>query len=120
MWAIVANVGKGDTDVTSFAAVRYGATFVWSGTTPELKAGGTKEFTGTVKIKDAKRELVGKTIHLVGVADARIVAGDTSVPDYANVRESDEKNNESEKEAVKVPGAVPKTPDAVAPPKRKG
>lgn len=115
----IANIGKGDTDVTSFAAVRYGDKFVWTGTTPELKAGGTKDFSGVVKIKDAKRELIGKTIHLIGVADARIVAGDTSVPDYAVVRESDEKNNESDKEAVKVPGAVPKTPDVLVPPKRK-
>lgn len=115
----VANTGKGDTDVTSFAAVRYGDKFVWTGTTPELKAGGTKDFAGTIKIKDPKRELVGKTIQLVGVADARIQAADTSVPDYAVVRESNEKNNESEKAAVKVPGAIPKTPGGVAPPKNK-
>lgn len=115
----VANVGKGDTDATSFAAVRYGDKVVWSGSTPELKAGGTKEFSGTVKIKDEKRALIGKTIHLVGVADARIVAGDTSVPPYANVRESDEKNNESKSEPVKVPGAVPRVPGGAAPPKAK-
>jgi CubicO group peptidase (beta-lactamase class C family) len=116
----VANVGKGDTDAVSFAAVRHGDAIVWSGTTPELKAGGTKEFTGVAKLKDPKRELAGKSVYLVGVADARIAAGDTSTPDYAKVRESDEKNNESEKTEVKVPVTTPKGPDGAAPPKRKG
>ncbi len=116
----VANIGKGDTDATSFAAVRYGDKFVWSGLTPELKAGASKEFSGTVKIKDEKRALIGKTIQLVGVADARIQAADTSIADFARVRESDEKNNESKAEAVRVPAApVPKGPGEVAAPKGK-
>lgn len=116
----VANVGTGDTDTVSVAAVCHGDAVVWSGTTPELKAGGTKEFTGVAKIRDPKRESAGKSVPLVGVAGARIVAGDTSVPGYANVRESDEKNNESEKAEVKVPVTTPKGPDGAAPPKREG
>lgn len=115
----VANAGKGDTDAKCFAGVEYKDKYIWVGSVPELKPGGTKVLTGTIKIKDTKRELVGKTIYLTGVADPWIQAADTSVPDYASIRESDEKNNESNRVAVKVPGVLPETPTGLVPPSRK-
>jgi Beta-lactamase len=115
----VANTGKGDTDARCFAGVEYKGKVVWVGSVPELKPNGTKVLNGTVKIKDPKRELIGKTIFLSGVADPWVQAADTNVPDYATIRESDEKNNESQRVAVKVPRAIPSTSGGLVPMTRK-
>jgi len=89
----VENIGKGGTDIQFINALYLGDEVVWTGFMATLAAGKTATVEGTAKIKDKMHKHQGKDLKLKAVADARIVAGDTSVPTWGTIRESDENNN---------------------------
>ena len=99
----VQNQGSGDTASSFFNGVRYGEVFRWSGIMGALDSGESSETTGIVRIPDPGRLLAGRRVRLKGKADARILAGDTGLPSWARLEESNEGNNEASL-AVNVPG----------------
>ncbi len=101
----VLNQGNGGTVESFFNGIRYGNTFRWSGLIDALAAGESTVKTGTVRIPDAERLLAGRNVRLVAQADAPISGGDTSLPTWSRIHESNETNNEAALD-VTAPGGL--------------
>ena len=125
----VRNQGKESTKHNFANAVRYGDSYRWTGLMDALGAGGSRTVLGIVSIPDPGKSLAGKRIKLVAYCDAPIAAGDTSIPPYGRVKESNEPNNFTRSFEVTAPGtsgglapAVQATPkraaSRVTPPRR--
>lgn len=90
---VVQNVGNTSTGTHFFNAIYRGGKVVWSGKSDVLLPGGHHRINGSVSLSDPAQQLAGQSFQLMGKADARLIAGDTSVPPWAFVNESNEGNN---------------------------
>ncbi len=127
----VCNIGQGPANSQFINGVRQGDKFRWSSFIGSLAPNGTqKSLAGIVKIADPGKLLAGRTIDLIGMADAPIAAADTTMDPTGRVAEENENNNEATL-SVKIPGGItdlrndrPATPsvsepdDSQTPPKR--
>lgn len=87
----VRNQGKATANGKFAVAVKRLNTWRWVTLTATLTSGKSRTMQGIVKIP--KRRFGPKTIKLVAMADAPIAAGDTSMPKWGRVKESNESNN---------------------------
>ncbi len=102
----VCNIGQGPVNSQFVNGVRYGDKFRWSSFIGSLAPNGTeKSLAGKVKIADPGKLLAGRTIDLIGMADAPIAAADTTVDPDGRVAEEHENNNEA-KLSIKIPGGI--------------
>ena len=90
---VVKNTGDKPTGSHFFNVIRLGGKAGWSGRSEALDPEGSHRINDAVEISDPGRQWAGKTFRLVARCDARLVAGDTSVPAWALVKESNEQNN---------------------------
>lgn len=120
----VVNQGQVGANESFVNSVRVEGTVRWTGFMDALPSKGSSKSVATVlKVPDASKLLAGRSLTLGAYADAPVAGGDTSLPDYNRVKESNENNNGKTLE-VKLPGGggfatqPPNNPDRAQPPKR--
>jgi hypothetical protein len=102
----VKNRGAAATGTHFFTGAKQAEMVRWTKQWDRLAAGETTREQAVVRIPDPQRKHAGKTIPIDFVADLRLVAGDTSVPVWAFIKESNESNN-GKRFLVQVPADPP-------------
>lgn len=110
----VHNQGNGGVQSSFFNGIRFGNTFRWSAQMSPLAAGESAVKTGIVRIPDAGRLLAGRSVRLVAHADAAISGGDTTLPSWARIHETDESNNQATLTVTAPGGSLDLTTDPPA------
>lgn len=113
---VVQNVGNKTTGTHFFNAIYLGDKVVWSGKSDALVPDASHRINGDVSISDPGKSYAGKSFTLVAKADARLIAGDTSVPLWAFVKESNEQNNTFQSVTLTAPKSFGLSSRAATPP----
>jgi hypothetical protein len=124
----VVNQGSSGANISFVNSVQVGSKDRWTGFMNALPSkGASKSVSGVVKIPDPSKLLAGRTLELTAYADVPIAAGDTSVPAWGRIDESNDSNNTAAI-SVQIPGgldltgqkpAVPAAPASKKPTKLK-
>lgn len=103
---VVKNTGKKPTGSHFFNAIYLDKKVVWSGKSEALEPDGSHRINGAAQISDPGQEWARKTFRLVARCDARLIAGDTSVPAWAFVKENNEQNNRRKSVELTAPSSL--------------